>query len=169
MEIAAGDDLVLVRKDDRIVRNRVNFPRNSTIYISNRISGRAVDLRQTALGIRVLYLCIVQRQRVLRTLQQSSHILRRVHLPLMPSKKMGFWIIGLGNGMQRLTGQCACDIRNLHQVYRIVQRIQTDGCQHLRTVVERQPLFGCQHHRRQVCLRERILCLNHFAFILYLA
>ena len=55
MEVAGGDDLVLVGKDGRVVGSTVNLGHEDALHIPERVLGRPVYLRHTAEGVGILH------------------------------------------------------------------------------------------------------------------
>ena len=86
MEIAAGDDLVLLRKDQGIVGNGVDLPAYRVPHIADGVPAGPVDLRGAANGVGILDLVRIQGEGQPAALQQAAQVLRRGDLPGLPRR-----------------------------------------------------------------------------------
>ena len=64
MKVAAGKDVAVVGKDERIVRRRAGFDRQNLLAMPERTADRAVNLRHAAQTIGILDSRIVLRVRI---------------------------------------------------------------------------------------------------------
>ena len=56
VEVAAGDDVALFRKDQRVVGDRVDLAADRLLDVVDRVPACTVNLRDAADGIRILHL-----------------------------------------------------------------------------------------------------------------
>ena len=144
MEIAAGDDLVLLRKDQGIVGNGVDLPAYRVPHIADGVPAGPVDLRGAANGVGILDLVRIQGEGQPAALQQAAQVLRRGDLPRLPPQGVYLGVKGLPDAVQSLAGHGGGDVRRFGQVPGVIHRLTGDGRHDLGAIDKGQTLLGGQ-------------------------
>ena len=144
MEIAAGDDLVLLRKDQGIVGNGVDLPAYRVPHIADGVPAGPVDLGGAANGVGILDLVRIQGEGQPAALQQAAQVLRRGDLPRLPPQGVYLGVKGLPDAVQGLAGHGGGDVRRFGQVPGVIHRLTGDGRHDLGAVDKGQTLLGGQ-------------------------
>ena len=121
MEIAAGNDGFIVREDERIVRDGVQFPLNDRFHILQGIPDRAVDLRDAAQGIRILDAVLLAVVQDLGARQELPHMLRHKHLAHLAARFMDAGVKGIPETGQRFKIHGSDDVRQFGRLPGIIE------------------------------------------------
>ena len=105
VEVAAGDDVAFLWEDQRIVGDGVDLAAHRVIDVFNRVPARAVNLRDTADGVRVLYLAGDILAGKLAVLEDVSQVFRAGDLPRVTAQLMHARIKRLCDTALRLAGE----------------------------------------------------------------
>ncbi len=153
VEVAAREDLVRVREDQRIVGHRVRFGEQHAGRVTHLVEARAHHLRLAAQAVRILHARAVLVRRADRAAGEQRAVDRgRVRLTAMAAHRVDARVERRVAAEARVDRQRARDERGGQRALGGEQSGERERRRHLRAVEEREALLRTERDRLQARL-----------------
>ena len=148
MEVAAGEDVPVVRENQRVVGDGIDLRLN---HLADIVVGHAagpVDLGQAAQGVGILHpgLALVDRQPA--ALQDLPEVGCHVYLSLVGANGLNTGVVGIDNALQGVNGERGGNVGGLDHHLRVVDGQAGHAHHGAGAVDQSQALLGLQLHHR---------------------
>ena len=148
MEVATGEDCILLGENQRVIGRGVGFPLDGLADPIERISDRPMNLRNTAQGIGILDPITVDVGGAnLAPLQEGPDAGRHPRLAGMGSDLVDPLIEGLHRSQQPLEADGGREIGRIHHCLSLEQGSRQHRHRNLYSVDQRQTFLGLQNNR----------------------
>ena len=157
MKVAAGKNIAVIDKDERIIRRRARFDGENFLAMGERAANRTMNLRHAAQTVGILHarVILLVRSADLALAQKRAQMTRNSLLPGMRSRLVDARVERGRRALERLKGHGARHIRDSREAFRAPKREPAYGVHRLRAIEECKTFLGLEMGRLQPGLLQR--------------